>query len=170
MLKQFDSPITKLLNGIAEQQHPSVSFESIWSSYSKGKRHLAYNKKVTALVATILLLVLSSGYVYYKTSWLNTTNITNITTQEETSHASLVFWNNTLYYKSGTIVPSNQLSEKLGEITKQTSNPQKNGESNECPVGTKLYSIKTKDSKNIIAVEFQNKYYESSTMNVINKK
>ena len=169
-MKQFDSPINKLLNDIVEQQRPSVSFESVWSSYSKGKRHLTYNKRVTALVATILLLVLSSGYVYYKTSWTNNKNVAKMVIQDAASSASMVFWNNAQYYKSGIIVPANELDEKLGEITKQTFHPQKNGESNECPVGTKLYSIKTKDSKNIIAVEFQNKYYESSTMNVINKK
>ena len=169
-MKQFDSPINKLLNDIVEQQRPSVSFESVWSSYSKDKRHLTYNKKATVLVATILLLVLSSGYVYYKTSWTNNKNVAKMVIQDAASSASMVFWNNAQYYKSGIIVPASELDEKLGEITKQTFNPKKNGESNECPIGTKLYSIKNKDSNTIIAVEFQNKYYESSTMNVINKK
>src|ERR1035437_2503066 len=141
-LKQFDSPINKLLNGILEQQHPSVSFESIWSSYSTDKKHLAFNKKLTALVATILFLVVSSGYLYYKTTGVNNTQIS---IQNEASRASMVFWNNAIYYKSGAIVPSNELDKKLGEITKQTFQPKNNGESNECPIGSKVYSIKDKD-------------------------
>lgn len=60
-------------------------------------------------------------------------------------------------------VLTDDLDGKIGEITKQVKPmPQKSGEANFLPVGTKLYKIKGENTNEVIAVEYQNGYRKAS--------
>lgn len=79
---------------------------------------------------------------------------------------SFVIWDNRSYYKTETIVEQKDLEKNLGKTIEQTANPLSNGEGNELPVGTMIYTIKGEDSQKVIAVKLGDTYYRAVTKDV----
>lgn len=89
---------------------------------------------------------------------------TKVTTTTNVLYASMLIYNNTDYYLSSEVIPSENLNEQLETVKMQvTPSPKNDGESNECPVGTKIFSIKGVDTNEAIAVNFHNVYYKATT-------
>jgi hypothetical protein len=87
-----------------------------------------------------------------------------VTTTTYVFYASMVVYNNTNYYLSSEVVPSENLDKQIGTVKKQvTPSPQNNEDANECPVGTEIFSIKGTDIKEAIVVNYNNEYYKATT-------
>ncbi|MBL4932338.1 hypothetical protein [Clostridium paridis] len=78
--------------------------------------------------------------------------------------ASMLIYNNTNYYITAEIIPSENLDKKIGSVRKQvTPSPNNDGEANECPVGTEIFSARGVDIKEAIVVSFNNEYRKAIT-------
>lgn len=74
---------------------------------------------------------------------------------------SSIAWNNLIYGPSGEEVSKSELGKQLGKIQRiEKPYPQKNGDSNLTPKGSKIFEIKNVDIGNAIAIETDGKYYE----------
>ncbi|WP_160670510.1 hypothetical protein [Clostridium sp. C8-1-8] len=110
-------------------------------------------RKLLLSLITVLLLFTFVGCAKDKESM--TTN---------RSYASMLIYNNTAYYLSSDVISSENLDNQIGIVKKQvTPSPKNDGEANECPVGTKIFSIKDIDVKEAIAINFHNEYYKAIT-------
>lgn len=110
-------------------------------------------RKLLITAITLLLLFAFIGCTKSKVS--TTTN---------GSYVSMLIYNNTNYYLSVDVIPSGNLDNQIGEVSKQvTPSPKNDGESNECPVGTKIFAIKGVDTKEAIAVNFRNEFRKAIT-------
>ncbi|GFP75477.1 hypothetical protein [Clostridium fungisolvens] len=108
------------------------------------------------LLLSLITLILLFSFIGCARNGVSTT--TNVL------YASMLIYNNTDYYLSSEVVPSENLNKQIETVKKQvTPSPKNNGEANECPVGTKIFSIKGVDSTEAIAVNFHNEYYKAVT-------
>ncbi len=85
--------------------------------------------------------------------------ITGCTSQIKKGESSKIYpdaivWNNTLYGISSEIINKDELGKELGKITSIVQPlPKKTGESNNAPIGSKIYEIVSKPNGNTLAVE-----------------
>jgi hypothetical protein len=84
-------------------------------------------------------------------------------TTEAGCYPSAIAWDDIRFGLSATEVTKDELGKQLGEI-KRTEEPMpiKNGDSNDAPVGSKLFQIKGIDTKEAIAIEKNGKFYRAS--------
>lgn len=109
-------------------------------------------KKISITLIVLVLLFTFVGCTKDKVS----------TTTNE-SYASMLIYNNTYYYLTVDVIPSENLDKQISEVSKQvTPSPKNDGEANECPVGTKIFAIKGVDTKEAIAVNFHNEYRKAT--------
>lgn len=62
-MNQSNFDIGEVLKASLEKEQPSIDFENIWSKYSKHKRPTITIKRLSVLVAAILLIVVSKNYI-----------------------------------------------------------------------------------------------------------
>lgn len=76
-MNQSNIPINEVLKTSLETQYPSVSFETVWSKYTNTKKPFMQYKKLTLLVAAILLLLISTKYLNDKVRLAKTSKLSN---------------------------------------------------------------------------------------------
>lgn len=87
-----------------------------------------------------------------------------VSTKTYVFYASMLVYNNTYYYLSSEVIPSENLDKQIGTVKKQvTPSPKNDEESNVCPVGTEIFSIKGTDIKEAIVVNCNNEYLKATT-------
>jgi hypothetical protein len=107
------------------------------------------------LLSIFIMMILSVGCSTQKTGDDSTS----------ASYPSAVFVNNILYGLSVEIVTQDKLGIQLGVVKRKVEPmPTENGESNEAPVGSKIYEIKSVDPSEAIAVEIYGEYRKASKM------
>ncbi|OCT12041.1 hypothetical protein A8709_29755 [Paenibacillus pectinilyticus] len=77
-------------------------------------------------------------------------------------YPSAIAWNDKLYGSSAEEVPPSNIGKEIGEIKrKKTPRPSQNGDSNDKPVGSLLFEITGKDSKDVIAYKVNDTYFKA---------
>jgi hypothetical protein len=83
---------------------------------------------------------------------------------------SSIAWNNLIYGPSGTEVSQSELGKQLGEIKRiNKPMPVQNGDSNNMPVGSKIFEIKGIDINEAIVIEKDGKDYKFIKKDSLNK-
>lgn len=84
---------------------------------------------------------------------------------QATSYPSAVVWNNNIYVFSIEEVDSTQIGNEIGRIERiRTPMPFKNGEANDKPAGSLLFSITGTDPQAEIAVKVNDVYYKATVL------
>lgn len=81
------------------------------------------------------------------------------------TYPSSIAWNNSLYGLSAEEVNSKDVGNEIGKIERlRDPMPKKNGESNDIriPVGSLLFEINGADTKDVIAVKVEDKFFKAS--------
>jgi len=78
-------------------------------------------------------------------------------------YPAAVAWNYIIYGLSVNTVSAEEIGSEIGQVRRYTTTfPEKNGDCNSAPVGSKLYSIKGVSVDDAIAIDVRNKLYKAS--------
>lgn len=83
--------------------------------------------------------------------------------QSKGSYPSQIMWGDIIYGVSAETVPSKDIGDQIGAISKKVSPlPHNNGEANDTEVGSKLYKIVDVDQQKAIAIKKNDKYVKAT--------
>ena len=86
--------------------------------------------------------------------------LTGCATKPQVDYPAALAWGNIVYGMSRAEVSKDELGEQLGEVKRVKEHmPLRNGDANNGPIGSRIFEIKSVDTKNRVAYEKDGKTY-----------